>query len=110
MMDRREAEPIARAKVSPYRERSYAELVALIGQEPETGEVDGAGGVRYQFEIQVFWDGRKGGDVRVLGTICESPQQTVFCRIPILRWLPIYGGEIGVDFVLSPNGEFVGEE
>jgi len=44
---------------------SYADLAGLIGKV-ETKEAVGEGGKRYQLEIQVFWDGEKGGDLRVI--------------------------------------------
>jgi len=108
-MNEREARSIVREKLEPYRHRSYAQLAEMIGQEPETGEVVGASGEPYQFEIQAFWDSRSGGNVRVLAGIDESPHKPIFWNIPVLRWIPIYSTKVTEDFILSPEGQFVGE-
>ena len=44
---------------------SYSELAALIGRV-EAKEVVAEDGNTYQLEIQAFWDGKKGGDVRLI--------------------------------------------
>jgi len=44
---------------------SYADLARLIGKV-ETKEAVDEDGKKYQLEIQVFWDGKRGGDLRVI--------------------------------------------
>ena len=44
---------------------SYADLAGLI-RKVETKENCGEDGKKYQLEIQVFWDSKKGGDLRVI--------------------------------------------
>ena len=80
----------------------------MIGQEPETGQVVGASGEQYQFEIQAFWDSRPKGNIRVLAGIDECPHKPVFWSIPVLRWIPIYATSVNEDFIMSPEGGFVG--
>jgi hypothetical protein len=44
---------------------SYSELAALIGRV-EAKKVVAEDGNTYQLEVQAFWDGKKGGDVRLI--------------------------------------------
>lgn len=43
----------------------YTGLVSLIGN-PQTKQVAGPDEKNYQLEAEVFWDGEKGGDLRVI--------------------------------------------
>jgi len=70
-MNNAEARAILKRELQGYRSRPYAELVELIGHDANT-EVRGDSGATYQVEIQVFWDGRSHGDVRVLGSIDDG--------------------------------------
>jgi organic hydroperoxide reductase OsmC/OhrA len=56
-----------------YRRMSYAELATLIGTL-ETGEVEGDGGTKYQFEVGVYWDDpdQPHDAIRVFGSIDEG--------------------------------------
>jgi hypothetical protein len=47
------------------RLRTYPDLVLLMGN-PQTKQVRGEDGKEYQLEAEVFWDGKKGGDIRVM--------------------------------------------
>ncbi len=70
-MDRSEALKLLNAKLDDYRKLSYAELAAKIGDE-EVVEVTGPSGTVFQIEIQITWDGKPNGDVRVLGAIDDG--------------------------------------
>lgn len=70
-MDKAEAKSLLRAHLGQYRNRSYSELMALLSRE-ETTELEGPSGIRYQVEIQVFWDDSVGGCLRVLGSIDDG--------------------------------------
>ena len=70
-MDRDEALKLLDAKLDEYRKLSYAEVAAKIGDE-EVVEVTGPSGTHYQIEIQIVWDGKPNGDVRVLGAIDDG--------------------------------------
>lgn len=50
---------------------------------------------KYQVEIQVFWDDRQGGNVRVAGSIDDGAWRAF---VPLTR-----------DFIKAPDGSFVGE-
>ena len=70
-MDRSEALKLLDAKLDEYHKLSYAELAAKIGDE-QVVEVTGPSGTDYQIEIQIVWDGKPNGDVRVLGAIDDG--------------------------------------
>jgi hypothetical protein len=79
-----------------YRSRSYAELAAWARQSrTDTAEAAGPSGTRYQIEVQVFWDDKPEGDVRVGASIDDGG---------IRAFLPLTDS-----FILSPQGQFVGE-
>ena len=68
-MDRKEATALLSAKLDEYRQLTYDQLAARVGEVPE---VVGPSGVRYQMEIQFVWDDKSGGNVRVLGSIDDG--------------------------------------
>ena len=70
-MDREEALGLLNAKLDDYRQMTYAELVSKIDTN-EVVEVNGPSRVEYQIEIQVFWDHKPNGDIRVLGAIDDG--------------------------------------
>ena len=76
-MDREEALSLLDAHLDNYRKSPYAELAAKIGHE-EFPEVVGPSGTEYQIEIQVCWDDKPGGDVRVLGAIDDGTFRGAF--------------------------------
>ncbi|MHB0958583.1 MAG: hypothetical protein ACYC6N_01465 [Pirellulaceae bacterium] len=67
-MDREEALTILSAKLDDYRNLSYGEATARIGDE-EVLEVTGSSGTVYQIEIHFIWDKKPNEVVRVMGTI-----------------------------------------
>ena len=67
----------------------------MIDAEPVTGERTGSSGKWYQIKIQAFWDGKPGGDIRVVGSVDDGGWRT-FC--PFTE-----------SFIKSPSNEFVGE-
>jgi hypothetical protein len=93
-MDNHEARGILRAHLDEWRRRTYAELSKEVGQ---TRQFDAAGerGAQYQINIQVCWDAKPNGDIRVLGDIDDGGWRAVF---PLTE-----------DFILGPDGRFVGE-
>jgi hypothetical protein len=60
-------------------------------------------GTEYQMEFNVFWDGKRGGDVRVCGDITTAPQN------PALGFVPVYTSDATDSFIMTPDGRFVGE-
>ena len=70
-MNREEALSLLNAKLNEYRKLSYGQLAARVGDE-EFPEVVGPSGTQYQIEIQIVWDDKPGGDVRVLAAIDDG--------------------------------------
>jgi hypothetical protein len=48
---------------------SYSETKSLVGATPGTRKVFGADNKTYQVEVNVFWDSKKDGDLRVMCSI-----------------------------------------
>ena len=76
-MNRDEALALLNAKLDDYRTMSYADLIAKIGDE-EFPEVVGPSGTEYQIEIQIRWDHKPNGDIRVMGTIDDGTFRGAF--------------------------------
>lgn len=68
-MNKEEARQILQGELEAFRVKSHAELVKLIDAEPIAGERASPSGKWYQIEIQVFWDKKPSGDIRVIGSI-----------------------------------------
>ena len=63
-MDKQEARSLLTEQLATYRARSYADLVAMIGQD-DCVEIPSPSGQRYQVEYGAFWDNKPGGNVSV---------------------------------------------
>ena len=63
-MDTQEARRVASDFLATYRDKPYAQLAKLVGTT-QTHEISAPSGVRYQVELQVFWDDKPDGVVRV---------------------------------------------
>jgi hypothetical protein len=64
-MDHQIAYAVLYDRLKVLRQYTYQDLVTLIGR-PDTNTAVGEDGKTYQLETQVFWDRKKGGDVRVI--------------------------------------------
>jgi hypothetical protein len=60
-------------------------------------------GTEWQIEVNVFWDDRKGGDVRVIADL------TTFNPNSWWNVVPIQTSDAADDFIMAPDGTFVGE-
>jgi membrane-bound inhibitor of C-type lysozyme len=78
-----------------YRCMAYSELVVLIDKEEDTGEIISPSGVKYQYEIQVFWDNTSNGNVRVMGAIDNYGLRAF--------------APLSFSFIKTPTGDFIGE-
>ncbi|MBM4091676.1 MAG: hypothetical protein FJ276_19945 [Planctomycetes bacterium] len=76
-MNREEALELLNKKLDDYRSLSYADATRRIGDE-EVTEVAGDSGTAYQIEIQITWDGKPNGDVRVMGSIDDGSFRGAF--------------------------------
>lgn len=93
-MNKSEAKSALERYLLEYRLKSYQELLQLM-DEPETREVSLPSGQKYHLEVQVSWDGRPDGNLRVLASLDDG------------RWRAVF--PLCSDFVISPEGNFVGE-
>ena len=76
------------------RQRAYPDLVALIGH-PQAKSAVGEDQKEYQLEIQVVWDSRTGGDIRVMVAADDGGWRSF--------------KPLAVDFVMASDGSIVGE-
>lgn len=93
-MDDSEAIALLENKLGEYRTRHYTVLEASIGTE-DTGEIRGRSGTRYQFQVEAVWDAKPHGNIRVMGAIDDGSWRAV---------KPLCS-----DFIMAPDGSFVGE-
>lgn len=93
-MDHQIAYALIDEQLKHLRQRTYQELVALIGH-PNTISAMGKDDKAYQLETQVFWDDRKGGDIRVMVSADDGG---------LRAFMPLTD-----DFIMTPDGSFVGE-
>lgn len=68
--------------------------------DPYGGDLDAS---EYHLEFNVFWDDRRGGNVRVCGDITTPPQA------PFRPILPIQTPDATDSFIMAPDGRFIGE-
>ena len=94
-MNNREAIALIEQELAVLRNEPYEQLVSRRSAESVEFERVGPSGVKYQVEIQVFWDDRPGGNIRVLGCIDNGGWRAF---VPLSR-----------DFIKAPDGSFVGE-
>ena len=96
-MDKKEARSTLAEHLAGYRSRSYAELAAWVRERRiSTPEALAPSGIRYQIEVQFFWDDKPDGDVRVSGSISDGRGIRTF--VPLTD-----------SFIMSAEGRFVGE-
>ena len=91
-MNEQIAYALINAELRLLRARSYSDLTALIGKV-ETKECVGEDGRTYQLEIQAFWDGEKGADVRLIVAADDGGWRA---------FKPLTG-----DFIMRPDGSLV---
>lgn len=94
-MDRAEARQIAQGTLDILRTRSYEELAADYLNAHAHNRAIGDSGTEYQVEIDAIWDGREGGNLRVVVAIDDGGWTAVS---PLIE-----------DFIMAPDGSFVGE-
>jgi hypothetical protein len=94
-MNKEEAIEVLEEELASLRDESYDELVRRISAGSLDFERIGPSGVTYQVEIQVLWDDRRGGNVRVMGSIDDGKWRAF---VPLNR-----------EFIKAPDGSFVGE-
>lgn len=93
-MNKAEAYKILLEHLQTYRNQQYSDLAERIKTQ-ETSSVIGPTGVKYQLEFQFFWDTQPNGNLRVIGSIDDS------------GWSAFH--PLSDDFIMAPDGSFVGE-
>jgi hypothetical protein len=93
-MNDREAIDLLERELAEFRQLSHAELAQRIS-DTLTSECVGAAGAIYQIEIQILWDDRPGGNVRVMASIDDGGWRAF---APLTR-----------SFIKRADGSFVGE-
>lgn len=87
------AEELLASHFAQYRVLPYSELAEkIIRGEVDTCETD-MSGVLYKFQFQFFWDDEPYQEIRVVGSVFTDPM----------------GISVKDDFILLPNGQFVGK-
>jgi hypothetical protein len=95
-MNTAEAREIIVNELGKYRCWPYDQLRALVGSPKRSREVEGHSGNRYHVDIQVHWDAKPDGNVRVIGCIDGGGWRA---------FLPVTES-----FIKAPDGSFVGED
>ena len=93
-MDRDEARALLAEEMARLRLLSYDELLARY-QRASADTRAGASGTTYQLETEAFFDDRATRNLRVVISIDDG-------TLDALR-------PISVDFIVAPDGSFVGE-
>jgi hypothetical protein len=93
-MSREIARAIIEDRLKELQEFSYGELVELVGQIP-CDRKNGPDGEEYQVETEARWDGKPGGNIRVIVAV-DGPGVSTF--------RPQTGA-----FIMSADGSFIGE-
>lgn len=94
-MDRQEALNLAEAELESLRSLDYEVLVERFLGSHVHRELVGSTGATYQVEIDASWDSTQPGDLRVIVAIDDG------------RWRAF--APLSVDFIMAPDGSFVGE-
>lgn len=96
-MNKIEATQLIVKELEHYRNKSYAQLVQIINDKKVLDDcITTSSGVKYGFEIDVFWDDKHKGNIRVVGLIDDGG-----------FWRRIF--PLSKDFIKSPSEEFIGE-
>lgn len=93
-MNEVEAKSILGQELARYRRRSFSELLSSVNRS-ETFERAGPSGMIYQIEMQVFFDDKSQRNLRVMGAIDDG------------GWRAL--NPLCDDFIMAPDGSFVGE-
>ena len=94
-MNKEEALAVLREQLAQYRSQPYEQLLRLV--DNQDGLVcDGPSGTKYYLEIMAFWDDSPKPDLRVRWAINDDG-----------LWSFI--SPLCDDFIMRPDGSFVGE-
>ena len=91
-MNKAEAKEVLAGQLRELQKLPYAEFRSwVVEKKIETPLVKGASGAEYQVEVEALWDGKPGGDIRVLVSVDDGGFLSSF--------LPLCGS-----FIVAPGG------
>ncbi len=93
-MNKIEAVEILERELVQYRKLPYSDLVKKMGEQ-ETFEKINERGEKFQVEVDFFFDNEEEKTIRVLAMLSYS------------LWTDF--SPVSRDFIVAPNGKFVGE-
>ena len=93
-MNKIEALSVLQGQLERWRERSWSQLRKEVSQSHRF-EVNAESGTWYQGQVQVFWDDKPDGAIRVMASIDDGG---------LRAFVPLTD-----DFILAPDGTFIGE-
>jgi len=86
------ARQLLKDELANLKTRSYSFFSQSVNRTTHK-KIIGQDGAHYQIEIEVFWDNRRGGDIRVLGSVNDGHSHAA---APVTE-----------DFVITPSGTFL---
>jgi hypothetical protein len=96
LMNTSEANEILSEQIKVLRQQSYSQLMGYKDTKNiKCLEIIGKSGVKYQIEIESFWDDKPGKNLRVRVCIDDGGLRVLM--------------PLSEDFIISPSGSFVGE-
>ncbi len=96
IVDENEAARLLDEMMGELRTESFPALVAQYLGQTGVRDLAGASGESYCVEIQGVWDNGKPGDLRIIAGIDDGGFRSAFRPLT-------------ADFVMAPDGSFVGE-
>ena len=108
-MNRDEKQFVLAVELDLFREWQYADLAKAIDHTRQTCsrlhqvDRDYDDGTFYQITIEVFWDGRMGGNIRVCGDLSAQPHMVLSGSTQI------YFPDVTDSFIMDSDGNFIGE-
>lgn len=88
------ATELANELLHSLRAQPYEHLARRVEQVPVSTTVV-RGGIAFQVEVSYLWDGKPGGDIRVIVAVDDGSLQAIMPTT--------------ADFIKAPDGQFVGE-
>jgi len=93
-VNKEEARGVLAAHLRVWRDLSYGDLRSRIGSQTHF-DVNGSLDARYQVDLEVFWDDKPGGNIRVVGSVDDGGIRAV--------------APLTSDFIKAPDDTFVDE-
>ena len=106
--DRDTLAAILKQHLASYRKMSHSELAARLESprhEDHLDVIDGTApdGTTYTIETNIFWDDRSKRHIRVMADLSTGT------RGCLLGFIPVFTPDVADDFILTPDGTFIGE-